>query len=246
NQISKDLNDFLYNSHNNIGLAFYNINVDDIEPIEEMHPNDAKERKSKIYSLLYHLIPTIFIFSGDKNTSQDITDSLTTYISQSAEKVAVLSPSYRFNQEWEHHKEKWMTSTEEVMSFLEKKRSTIPMSPYSAEASSFAKASEDRPEGKSPTQSPSFAPSSAESSGGHGKAPEGRPNNSPRKTATSSQSSSSSCNDLEILEYKRKILKKRLELYVSSSSSSKSEDSYDVAETSSSHSKEIEYISNGQ
>jgi hypothetical protein len=139
-----------------------------------------------------------------------------------------------------------MTSTEEVMSFLEKKRSTIPMSPYSAEASSFAKASEDRPEGKSPTQSPSFAPSSAESSGGHGKAPEGRPNNSPRKTATSSQSSSSSCNDLEILEYKRKILKKRLELYVSSSSSSKSEDSYDVAETSSSHSKEIEYISNGQ
>lgn len=86
NQITEELWNFLHNQKNKIDLAFYNINIDDVERIEGLDPADAKERKSNIISLLYNFIPTIFIFSGDKEKYQTSLCSYIDYINKQAQK----------------------------------------------------------------------------------------------------------------------------------------------------------------
>jgi hypothetical protein len=167
-QMQEDMNDFFYNPQNSINLAFYNINVDDVERIEDMHPEDAKERKSKIYSLLYHLIPTIFILSGDKNRYEDMAHSLITYITDAAKKIAALSYLERFEQDIKNIKPKLIVSAQNFMAIFEKHRESLPI------PSSFAEASADR----SPTPSPTHSPRN-------------------RPTYSKSASSSSSCSDDE-------------------------------------------------
>ncbi len=93
NQIADELWDFLHKPENTINLAFYNINIDDVEPIEGMHPADAKERNLKIWSLFYHFIPTVFIFSGDKNKHEKETYSTIKYIANTAQKIASFNNS---------------------------------------------------------------------------------------------------------------------------------------------------------
>lgn len=93
NQVAEELWDFLHKPENTIDLAFYNINIDDVEPIENMHPADAKERNLKIWSLFYHFIPTVFIFSGDKNKHEQSTYSTIEYIAQTAQKIASFNAS---------------------------------------------------------------------------------------------------------------------------------------------------------
>jgi hypothetical protein len=94
NHVADELFNFLHNSENKIDLAFYNINIDDVELIENMHPADAKERNLKIWSLFYHFIPTVFIFSGDKENHQDITCSTIESITNIAQKVASWNPPH--------------------------------------------------------------------------------------------------------------------------------------------------------
>jgi hypothetical protein len=123
NQIPFELHDFLRKPDNKIDVAFYNINIDDVEPIEDMHPTDAKEREFKIHTLLSHLIPTVFILSGDKNKYQDDTYTLITQISNIAEKI---SSSDAFEQKWQQVRDDCNTSMQNFMSFLEKHRASIP------------------------------------------------------------------------------------------------------------------------
>jgi len=138
NQIPFELQDFLRKPDNKIDVAFYNINIDDVEPIEDMHPADAKEREFKIHTLLSHLIPTVFILSGDKNKYQDDTYALITHIKNIAEKV---TPSDAIEQEWQHTKDDFITSAQNLMFLLEKKYASLPMSsrmqiPYKKNSSS--------------------------------------------------------------------------------------------------------------
>ena len=94
NQVAEELWDFLHKPENTIDLAFYNINIDDVEPIEGMHPADAKERNLKIWSLFLHFVPTVFIFSGDKENHQDITCSTIECITNIAQKIASWNPPH--------------------------------------------------------------------------------------------------------------------------------------------------------
>src|SRR5260221_1403699 len=142
NQIADELWDFLHNPENKIDLAFYNINIDDVEPIENMHPADAKERNSKIWSLFYHFIPTVFIFSGDKDNHQDTTCSTIEYIANTAQKIASFNASrearhtYKAipqitpsissssesedHQEWEQTKKQFIKSANKMLTYLDK------------------------------------------------------------------------------------------------------------------------------
>lgn len=149
NQIPDELWDFLNNPQNKIDLAFYNINIDDIEPIDSLKPADTKERERTIISLLYHFIPTVFILSGDKHTYQNATCSIIEYIAAKAEKFSSFKkndlpynvtplplhnlkttflqsqpssvPSNNTHQEWEQAKEEFLQSAERLIAYLEKK-----------------------------------------------------------------------------------------------------------------------------
>ncbi len=210
NQIPDGLWDFLHNPDNTIDLAFYNINIDDVEPINGIKPEDAKERILKIWSLLSHSIPTIFILSGDKINHEKATFSLIKYIDKAARKIATpkstdeILQSYikplsdlsslssdEIDQEWEQIKQEIIKAQLEAgiqridkfMDYLKNKcHFPIPTEPLT---------------------------------------------NDSLNHSNYSQSSSESCSDLE---QERRRLKKQLEYDYSSS---KSESDYEAAETSS-------------
>ena len=120
NQIPDELWDFLHDSNYKIDLAFYNINIDDIEPIQNMYPADAKERERNILALLYHFIPTIFILSGDKNSYQDATCSLIEYIAAKAEKFSSFKKDIDAQKEWANIQYDVKKAAENLMNYLEK------------------------------------------------------------------------------------------------------------------------------
>lgn len=90
-QLTNTLWNFLYHpdsnpklnidrKNTNIDLALYNINV------ERDTSTSAEERNTNIIALLHHLIPTIFIFSGNTDTYKNETKSLTIDITNMEQK----------------------------------------------------------------------------------------------------------------------------------------------------------------
>jgi hypothetical protein len=148
NHIPYELHDYLHRPDNTIDLAFYNINIDDVEPIEDMHPAHAKERELKIHALFSHLIPTIFILSGDKKKYQDDTYNCITQISNIAENI---NPLDIIEQKWQQTRDGCIAAMQNLISFLGKCRAAIPMpSPIPSPI-------------PSPTQSPRKIPTSSTS-----------------------------------------------------------------------------------
>jgi len=72
---------FLNAYNNNTDLAFYNINIDE--------PDIHNERKPNINVLFEKFIPTVFIFSGDKDKHQEASCSIIDYIVKAAEQTAL-------------------------------------------------------------------------------------------------------------------------------------------------------------
>jgi hypothetical protein len=156
-QTSKELWDFLHDQKNKIDLAFYNMNIDDVEPIENMDPADAKERKLKIISLLYHFIPTIFIFSGDKEKYQTSLCDHIDYINDQAQKSVAFKnepfprtfpmphleatmsssrsssiPLNEFKQKWAQCKDNFIHAARDLMSCAEEHPVSISLTEISS------------------------------------------------------------------------------------------------------------------
>jgi hypothetical protein len=115
-------------NHNTIDLVFYNINIDNIEPMDGFKPAEVKNRNYQISSLFEHSIPTVFIFSGDKNKNQDDICSLIKYIAKTAQNVASSKEKIDGPEiVWQQKKDNFINAAQSMMNYLEEYRSTIPI-----------------------------------------------------------------------------------------------------------------------